>query len=429
MNLSGLSFDNIPPFEVPMRFFIMASFFGILCAIILALGGQGLWFSRWNPYTLALTHALVLGVFTMVMCGAMLQLISVLGGRSVSRVQLIATTSLFGLSIGTLILIGGFILSESWLIATAFAIVVSSIGLVVVALLFSIGVPNAQQHSLTVMRLAIGSLLLLLLIASLLICEHFFDGTLNQRKQLTNAHAAMGLAGWISLLIMAVSFQVLPMFHVAPSFPIIAQRLLPKLLFSTLIARFLLAIANNSSAGLAAVDVVITLSLIVYALVTIRVIYRRKRKIPDHSIILWYLGLTTLSVMMLLSLLPSSIAPTPVALGALFCFGWVLSIILAMLVKMAPFLAYIHLQRQCGCNLDAFSILPNVYQLLSKPKIKYLLISHGVSFILLITTLCSQSLYQLFGLSLLIEFSYLAVILFGVSAHYKQVSRQISQLN
>lgn len=408
-----------------MRYFMVASFLGLLCAGIIGLGGEQIWYSRWNPYTLALTHALVLGVFSMVMCGALLQLVSVLGGQSIVRVRLISTITLLGLTSGTLSLISGFLLGVPWLIACAFVLIICSVSLLLFSLLASIGHTNQQQHSLKTIRLAIGAVLLVILIASVLVSDHFFVSSFNQTKHLTDSHAGMGLVGWISLLIMGVSFQVLPMFHVAPAFPRWSQRQLPLLLFFTLIARLLFSLSTNTLNYLTILDIFIEVSLLAYALTAAKVIYTRKRKIPDLSISLWYIALASLTVCMLLSLFTNVSA---IFLVGLFCVGWVLSIMLAMLVKIAPFLAYIHLQRQCGCDFNAFELLPNVHQLLSKAKIKYLFFSHCATMCLLITTLLYSAIYPLLAISVGLEFGYLAYLLFGVSKQYHQVSRAIGKV-
>lgn len=409
-----------------MRFFIAASFFGIVCAIIIGLGGQELWFSRWHPATLALTHALVIGVFSIVMCGALLQLISVLGGQSITHVRLISTITLAGLSSGTIALVSGFMTGQPWLIGSAFIFIVSSISLLLFALLVSIGHTSKQQHSLKAIRLAIASVLLVLLIASLLVSDHFLSGSFNQTKQLTNSHAGLGLVGWVSLLIMGVSFQVLPMFYVAQPFPHWAQRQLPLVLFSALIIRALLSLITDNFSVLNTIDTVIKLSLVVYALVAAKVIYTRKRKIPDIAITFWYIALSSLILCMLLSF--SSLAPS-LLLATLFCAGWVLSIILAMLIKIAPFLAYIHLQRQCGCNFKAFELLPNMHQLLSKTNVKVLFFCHCTSLALLTITQLYKPAYLILSASVAIEFCYLAGILFSVSRQYKKVSKEIAQLD
>ena len=80
MNMSGLSFNALPPIDLPFRFFLSAPLFIIACALLVLFSGETLWLSRWQPNMLALTHGFTLGFLTMVMMGALLQLLPVIGG-------------------------------------------------------------------------------------------------------------------------------------------------------------------------------------------------------------------------------------------------------------------------------------------------------------------------------------------------------------
>ena len=93
MNISGLSFNALPPIDLPFRFFISAPIFIIACALLVFFSGESLWLSRWQPNMLALTHGFTLGFITMVMMGALLQLLPVIGGIGIVRPRLIATYS------------------------------------------------------------------------------------------------------------------------------------------------------------------------------------------------------------------------------------------------------------------------------------------------------------------------------------------------
>ena len=93
MNMSGLSFNALPPIDLPFRFFLTAPLFIIACALLVLFSGEALWLSRWQPNMLALTHGFTLGFLTMVMMGALLQLLPVIGGVGIAKPRFIATTS------------------------------------------------------------------------------------------------------------------------------------------------------------------------------------------------------------------------------------------------------------------------------------------------------------------------------------------------
>ena len=67
MITAGLSLEQAPPFNVPLRFFLTAPPFLLLAAGLLLWQGPDLFASRWLPATLALTHLLTLGFMAQVM--------------------------------------------------------------------------------------------------------------------------------------------------------------------------------------------------------------------------------------------------------------------------------------------------------------------------------------------------------------------------
>jgi len=68
---AGLSFEQAPPFSLPLRFFLTAPLFLLAAAGLIVLSPDAL-ASRWTPQALALTHALTLGFLAMAMLGALM---------------------------------------------------------------------------------------------------------------------------------------------------------------------------------------------------------------------------------------------------------------------------------------------------------------------------------------------------------------------
>lgn len=424
MNLAGLDFENIPPFSVPTRFFIVATIFGIVSALVIAVAGEDLWLSRWHPATLALTHSLVIGLISTTICGALLQLLPVLGGKSLPKVKLIAGVTLFGLSVGTLLLMTAFFFSEVSLFKPALLFLSLVFSGFLGIILWLIKQRSNDNVSINTMRLGFFAMLVVVIIACLMLADYFLGTQFNLAKQLTDNHAGWGLIGWVSLMIIGVSFQVLPMFHVAPAFPHWCTKYLPVILFSLLVADLLL------SSPITAVLIKITLAI--YALTALRCLYLRKRKISDTSVTCWQIALTVLAASSLFSLIPDSyllltrLGLSPLTLAALFIFGWVISVIMAMLIKIVPFLAYLHLQRLCGYHVAAFSLLPNVHQLLSKSRMQWLLYCHCATMISLLCTLFLPQSYPLLALVMFVQFGYLLYLIFQITRSYGRIATEIN---
>ena len=115
MNLSGLSFDASPQINLPFRFFITSAILAILAGIFVLIAGEGLWSYRWHPQMLVLTHLVVLGIISMVMVGAILQIMGVVGGTVIPQVNFVAKSTHALLTIGTLLLVVSFIFPMVWL--------------------------------------------------------------------------------------------------------------------------------------------------------------------------------------------------------------------------------------------------------------------------------------------------------------------------
>ena len=80
MKTGGLSLDQAPAEDIPLRFFISAPIFGILAGLMVLLKGNLLFPNTWMPMTVALTHLLTLGWMGSVMFGALYQMIQILVG-------------------------------------------------------------------------------------------------------------------------------------------------------------------------------------------------------------------------------------------------------------------------------------------------------------------------------------------------------------
>jgi len=109
MNMSGLSFDALPPINIPFRYFLIAPVFLIVIALFVLYSGPDVWLSRWHPAMLTITHGFTLGFMTSVMMGALFQIFPVVGGIGFPKVKLVANISYVGHVLGTCCLMLGFI--------------------------------------------------------------------------------------------------------------------------------------------------------------------------------------------------------------------------------------------------------------------------------------------------------------------------------
>jgi hypothetical protein len=336
----GLALEQAPPFSVPLRFFLTAPWFLAVAGLMAA------WQPNWTgghlaPTSLALTHLVTLGFLGMAMLGAMTQMLPVVAGAPVSAVRPMAALSHACLAMGTPLLAWGLSLGGS--VALEAASLLLSLGLA--AFIVATGISLSRGHSLDTLRamaLALAGLAITLMLG--LILTGWLAGMWMPTDPLNwlTRHALAGLGGWIGVLVMGTAWQVVPMLQVTPPYP---SRLTRALLISaslSLMASLLLP-APWRILG----EVGLSLTGIVFALVTLDLQRRRKRKIPDVGLSFWRLGMICLIAAAALFPLADSEAMTLMA-GLLFLIGFAASVINGMLYKIVPFLAWFHLQAQKG---------------------------------------------------------------------------------
>ena len=409
MNINGLSFNALPPIDLPFRFFLTAPVFIILCAVLILFSGETLWVSRWHPNMLALTHGFTLGFITMVMMGALLQLLPVIGGIGIVRPRLVVGVCHSTLVVGILCLTTNFIWPSTLLLMGSLVFLVCSIGVYIVALSWVLIKKLSQGDSIIGFRLALSALFLVLIIGIGLLSQNIgFVSLSTMGKMPTNSHALFGLVGWGSLLIISVSFQVIPMFHVAPSFPKVISTYLPSSLFVLLILFVFLPMY---------IMPIIVLIHGVFALSLLWVISKRKRKIPDSTIRFWQLAALTLLGLNVFYFIPNQYLSQDIRqqktllITASYLYFYLVAVIQGMLLKILSFLSYTHLQQKCLVDFSAMQFIPNMHEFLNKKQGYWLFYLHIITGVVLLYTLVLPSAYWLLSFFLFIEFSWLLYLM------------------
>ncbi len=429
MNITGLSLDNIPPIGTPLRFFLVAPVFGVLAGILL-IGYPELLTNRWLPATFAFTHLLTLGFGAMVMLGALFQVLPVVSSRAVPGDQVIAPWVHQGMVWGTLTLAAGFLTSWSWLFGTAALLLAFGFGLFVSG--FGTGLVKARPAGDTTitLRLAAVSLLATLVLGGMQLSLHLWPEAGLYHPHQTQLHAFVGGFGWVLLLVMGVSFQVMPMFHVAPAFPRWVRRRLTLVVFAANAA--VLLAGDPVAAYVLPLTMVAT---ILYATEALKVLMARKRKLVDYTVRFWQLGLSQLVAAALLALGLAFTegdawrAPAELLLGLVFGLGFVLSVMLGMLQKIVPFLIYLHLQRMTLTNPEAVVVkLPHMKALIPTERSRWQYRLQLVLLPCIYLAPWASGMGIVAGLLLVAAFAWLGYCLWGAWHQYQKVESEIQGL-
>jgi hypothetical protein len=108
--------------------------------------------------------------------------------------------------------------------------------------------------------------------------------------------------------------------------------------------------------------------------------------------------------------------------------GFACSIIMGMLQKIVPFLAFLHLQRDCAANIRAIRSLPNMHDFISPVRSRWLLRLHAVAFLAMLGAVIVDSLTRIAGLALLLDFGWLAFLMINATLLYTGTRRSIAAI-
>ena len=430
MNMSQLDTRFIPPFLVPVRFFLTAPFFAVLGACLLFWQPDAITLSRWTPLTLAFVHLITLGVLLMNMTGAVMQVLPVLHGKAFPAINWLPRLLHLILIAGVLGLTAGFTFGLSELLILGGGLLGLSLLLFSCSLLYIIGKP--WQAGTSAQGIALATVLLLLtLFSGLWLLQGYLPSGHWISKEVTQLHLTLGIKGWCLLLIFAVAQQVIPMFHVTPDFPKSFVCIWPWVYFSVLCLYIISTLFNLAEISLILQVLELCLSSF-SALLILYLIQQRKRKIPDTTRSCWQIGWSSLLLGNMLMLL-QPIWPEAYLylwhwwLGVCWLAGFVLTIISGMLLKIMPFLSYLHLQQQAGMNMQAMMLVPNMHQLIDQKHSRYCFYLWCSCLVLLLLAPLASILAQLIALVLAISFIFSAWLLFRCWQNYSNYQQKIAQ--
>lgn len=375
LNTANLSLDQAPPISIPFRYFLTAPLFGLAAAGMLLVSGPDLFLTRWSPMTLGLTHLLTLGMLAMVMCGALLQMLPVLAGSPVPKVVAVGSVCHLLISLGTGMLVFAFLSGSVVGDAVALVMVGSGIMLFFVAVMIALWRVKSVSATIIAIRLSVVSFLITLLLGLLLGSGVLGAMGFGHIASLVDVHLGWGILGWIGLLLIGISYQVVPMFQVTPEYPSrLRQFLAPALFIGMLIwtALMLGGISGVLSETVPSVWMFFLVSgFVLYAVVTLRLQLRRKRRIPDITMLFWRTGMLFVPVCAFIWIagnLSPAIGYSPhfnLLLGVSLLLGVGMSVINGMLYKIVPFLSWFHLQNRQMSLMCMTVKVPNMKEFIS----------------------------------------------------------------
>ncbi len=400
-NQGGLSMEQAPPVMVVLRFFVTASVFGVLLGLYLI--GNSLNILPYNEYAFQVTviHFLSLGIMASFMLGALFQMLPVIAGVSIKTPTSKALMVNISLVMGLLLQLFAFGTDSSSLYL--FASIALGIGLLYSMRVMLKEVIKIKDHSSSsrgmLFALSSFTIVILLGIYLLLVLGGYVDGSFfNQVKEV---HYSFALFGWLTLLIVSISFQVVEMFYVTPKYPTLMSRYLVVTIFTLLLIKTTLIFIHLDSS---IINILISLLFILYAGVTIHRLYKRRRPTSDATVWFWRLGMGLLMFTMSITLLSNIIDVNRQLeyISYITFIGFALSIVFAMVYKIVPFLVWFHLSNQ------GYMEAPMMFDVIHPKRAKLHFKIHSAMLLSWVVVIAFQ-LDELFMLipSLLLMFSFL----------------------
>ena len=407
-NQGGLSLEQAPPISVVLRFFITGGIFGVILSLFML-------FNITN--SLIIVHLLGLGVMASFMLGAMFQMLPVIAGVVIKTPTKKALVVHILLSLGILLQISAFSTSSNPYLYLSSSIILGG-GLLYASILMFKRLIEIKDHSSSSkgMLFAISSFIITIILGvfMLLTLGGYLD--MPYLLKLRDIHYSFAIFGWVTLLIIAISFQVIEMFFVTPKYPTIMTKYLILSLFSLLVIKSILIF---SSIDTILIDITLSSLLIIYAGVTLHRLYRRRRPTADGSVWFWRFGMILLIISLSTFFIDNLRDITYISF-----IGFALSIIFAMVYKIVPFLVWFHLSNQ------GYMEAPMMHDIIHPKRVKIHFFIHLTLFIILIINsfLNFTTLNIVSNIFLTISFSWILYHIVIATRKYYYIQRSFTPI-
>ena len=397
---NGLSLDQAPPLSVIFRFFFSGALFGILAGMLVLIYKTDI-FDAHAMASVTLTHTLTLGVMLSFMFAALFQMLPVIAGVTLTSPVKKANWVQYPFVVGVIALLLAFNFPTPWLFGLASLLLASSIlpiTFIMLKNLFKLPHHSASSKGILTALISLAVLVLLALYLTATLAGAI-DGT--YYTQVKEAHYSFGLLGWIALLIISISFQVIEMFYVTPSYPSLVSRYLPLTLLGLLIVTSVVGLFIPSVWIVS--NLLLVLLLSGYALLTLKRLTQKKRPLTDATVWFWHIGLSSLLLSMLSMGITLFTDVTVIkTLSYIFFTTFALSIVFAMFYKIVPFLTWFHL------NSQGYFTAPMMHEVIHPKTAKKHLYIHLATIVTFVLYIFIPQMIFLAGLLTMLSFGWMS---------------------
>jgi hypothetical protein len=391
MEFSGLSIEQAPPIGAPTRFFLTAPLFAILAGFLILFSESSILMTRYSTDTIIITHALTIGFLGFVMLGALTQMLPVLAGVQIPKVNAVSTSSHILLVFGTLAMLFGLMYDNSSI--NTVALVSIGLGFTMMITVIGLAILKVNNFNPTVKAMSVSLIFAFstVLMGLFLLYTYIDNDYALYRMMFADIHSVWGIFGFCGILIIGVSFQVLPMFYVAPRFKdFFTKRVV--LLISIGLVLWLIASIYFESQSIYAKFWIAVFFLAFAVKIWIKLNNRRR---PISDVTIWYWRFSSISLVLgsFLWIIDEYFQNEYVVIVAILLGGgFILSIMIGMLYKIIPFLVWFHL------NAMGYMSIPTINDMIDKKFAKAQFILFVLSLIGFMVSLYIPILLQISAL-------------------------------
>jgi hypothetical protein len=406
VDFNGLSIDQAPPISAPLRFFLTAPFFAIFAGFLIFFSDATALMSRYSLESIVVTHAITIGFLGFVMLGALTQMLPVLAGAKIPKVKLVTTYAHTLLVLGSISMSVGLLQSSSFFSSLAFVALGS--GFMMILIPIAIAIKGVANFTPTVRSMAhsITFAFLIVFMGLYLLYAYITNDITELHVTIANIHSVLAIFGFAGVLIIGVSFQVLPMFYVAPKFKQFCKRKVIWLIPAGLLLWAILNIFDDTYAFIA--KFWITLFFWAFATTVWKKLSARRRPISVVTVWYWRSASIFLTRGAFLWIFDEYFKHEYIVMVAILIGGgFIMSIMIGMLYKIVPFLVWFHL------NAMGYMSTPTMNEMINKNLAK-------VQFILFIASLVG--LIFTFYYPILLKISAISFILSMIILEYNIMS-------
>ena len=358
MQFNGLSLEQAPPISAPLRFYLTAPLFAILAGVLTLLSDVSVLQSRYSIDAIVITHAITIGFMSFVMLGSLTQMLPVLAGVKMYRVDFITKISHLFLVFGTLFMLIG--LKFEMALFNAIAIILFASGFLAMIIVIFMAIKKVKNFTPTVRGMSVSLVFALfsVLMGFFLLFSYIEPEMALYRNIVANTHSVWAIFGFAGVLIVGVTFQVLPMFYVAPKFKDFYQKRVVLFISFSLILWMITSLFFQTYSVAAKLWIVIFFAS--FAIVFLQKIKNRKRKISDITLLYYKASTIFLALGSLFWIIDEFYLSEHIVVVSILIGGFILSIMIGMLYKIVPFLIWFHL------NAMGYMSIPTMNEMIDK---------------------------------------------------------------